>query len=57
VKPIFIKPAIKTLSWPVLRARHYRRQKLREFGWWAAAIVFPAVGTFGALWALLGRLP
>jgi len=57
MKPIFIKPAVVTYSWPVLRARQLRRQKLRELGWWAAAIVFPAVGTFGAMWALLGRLP
>jgi len=55
VKPIFIKPAVVTYSWPQLRARQLRRQKLRELGWWAAAIVFPAVGTFGAL--LGGRLP
>ena len=57
MKHIFIKPAIKTLSWPALRARHRHSQLLREFGWRAAAIVFPAVGTFATLWALLGRLP
>jgi len=57
MKPIFIKPTVVTYSWPVLRARQRRRQLLREFGWWAAAIVFPAVGTFATLRALLGRLP
>ena len=57
MKPIFIKPAVVTYSWPQLRARQLRRQKLRELGWWAAAIVFPAVGTFATLWALLGKLP
>jgi len=57
MRPLFIKPAVVSYSWPQLRARHRRRQLLREFGWWAAAIVFPAVGTFATLWALLGRLP
>jgi len=57
MKPLFIKPAVVTYSWPQLRARRRHLRFWREFGWWAAAIVFPAVGTFATLWALLGRLP